>query len=99
MRHSNPRPAIDPAQFLYQLARDADGFVHCERGYISARNYEKMRLANPDTPFPQWRDLPRLCDLEQSDLEKLRPGYAAAEVAAPGPIYENETEPTQTPAL
>lgn len=99
MRHKRPRPAVDPAPFLYQLARDADGFVHCERGYISAKNYEAMRVANPDAHFPRWQDLPRLCDLEQADLEKLRRGYAAAEVTAIDPLHENENERTKTSAL
>jgi hypothetical protein len=66
------RPALDANEFVYQLARDADGFVHTERGYIAAKNYETLRAAHPELRLPRWQDLPRICDLSTQDLQKLR---------------------------
>jgi hypothetical protein len=70
-----PRP-VDAGQFLYQLARDQDGFVHSEKGYIHRMNYERMRQENPQAAFPRFADLPLLSDLENEDLKKLRRAYA-----------------------
>lgn len=64
---------------MRRLLRDADGFVHTPRGYISGESYDKMREANPNFQYPLRSDIPLMSDLSDDDLKSW---YPAPEQAA-----------------